>query len=83
MTRFVEMPLDVYYARVNGMIQPGVFEDIGRATIRLEGGTAWGVWLRIDHWSTALGRRPRLRCGVLYHLANRTFVFHGIADDAV
>ena len=77
------MPLDVYYARVNGMIQSGVFEDIGRATIRLEGGTAWGVWLRIDHWSTALGRRPRLRCGVLYHLGNRTLSFHGIADDAV
>ena len=82
LTRFVEMPLDVYYARVNGMIQSGVFEDIGRATIRL-GGTAWGVWLRIDHWSTALGRRPRLRCGVLYHLGNRTLSFHGIADDAV
>ena len=79
------MLLDVYYARVNGMIQSGVFEDIGRATVRLEGGTALGVWLRIriDHWSTALGRRPRMRCGVLYHSANWTLSFHGIADDAV
>ena len=65
------------------MIQAGRFEHIGRASIRLEGSTAWGVWLRIDQWSTALGRRPRLRCGVLYHLANRTLSFHGIAADAV
>ena len=48
------MPLDVHYARVNGMIQSGVFEEL--AEPRLEGGTAWGVWLRIDHWSTVLGR---------------------------
>ena len=34
LTRFVEMPLDVCYARVNGMIQSGVFEDIGRSTSR-------------------------------------------------
>ena len=47
------------------MIQSGVFEDVGRASMRLEGG------------------RPRLRYGVLYHLANRTLSFHGIADDAV
>ena len=83
MTRFVEIPLDSYYARVQEMIQGGRFEHIGRASIRLEGSTAWGVWLRIDQWSTALGRRPRLRCGVLYHLANRTLSFHGIASDAV
>ena len=49
LTRFVEMPLDVYYARVNGMIQSGVFEDIGRATIRFEEKTACGVWFCIDH----------------------------------
>ena len=77
------MPLDVYYARVNGMIRSWVFEDTGRATIRLEGGTAWGVWLCIDHWSTVPGRRPRLRCGVHCHFANRTLSFRGIADDAV
>ena len=83
LTRFVEISLDSYYARVQEMIQAGRFEHIGRASIRLEGSTAWGVWLRIDQWSTALGRRPRLRCGVLYHLANRTLSFHGIATDAV
>ena len=83
LTRFVEIPLDSYYARVQEMIQAGRFEHIGRASIRLEGRSAWGVWLRIDQWSTALGRRPRLRCGVLYHLANRTLSFHGIATDAV
>ena len=33
-----------------------------------------GVWLRIDQWATALGRRSRLRCGVLHHVANRTVV---------
>ena len=34
-------------------------------------------------WPTALGRHPRLRCGVLYDVANRTLSFHGIARDAV
>ena len=58
------------------------FEHIGRASIRLEGATAWGVWLRIDQWSSALGNRPRLRCGALYHVANRTVTFHGVARDA-
>ena len=74
LTWFVEMPLDVHYARVNGMIQSGVFEDIGRATIRyVEGGTAWGVWLRIDHCSTAQveGRD-----------CDRTLSFHDVADDS-
>ena len=42
-----------------------------------------GVWLRVDHWPTALGRHPRLRCGVLHHVANRTLSFHGIVIDAV
>ena len=41
LTRFVDMPLDVYYALVNGMIQSGNFENIGRAIIRLERKTAW------------------------------------------
>ena len=83
LTRFVEMPLDVYYARLNQMVSQGRFEHIGRASIRLEGATAWGVWLRVDHWSTALGNRPRLRCGALFHVANRTVSFHGAARDAV
>ena len=65
------------------MIAAGRFEHIGHASIRVEGTTAWGVWLRVDQWPTALGRHPHLRCGVLYHVANRTLSFHGIARDAV
>ena len=49
---------------------------LGRASTRLEGATVWGVWFRIDQWSSALGNRPRLRCGALYH---RTVTFHGVA----
>ena len=64
------------------MISQGRFEHIGRASIRLEGATALGVWLRVDQWSSALGNRPRLRCGALYHVANRTVTFHGVARDA-
>ena len=33
--------------------------------------------------ATALGRHPRLRCGVLFHVANRTLSFHGIVRDVV
>ena len=83
LTRFVEMSLDTYYATVNEMIAAGRFEHIGHASIRAEGTTAWGVWLPVDQWPTALGRHPRLRCGVLYHVANRTLPFHGMARDAV
>ena len=77
------MSLDTYHATVNEMIAAGRFEHIGHASIRVEGTTAWGVWLRVDQWPRALGRHPRLRCGVLYHVANRTLSFHGIARDAV
>ena len=42
-----------------------------------------GVWLRVDHWPNALGRHPRLRCGVLFHVTNRTLSLHGIGSDAV
>ena len=76
------MSLESYYATVNGMVSSGSFEHIGHASIRVEGSSAWGVWLRVDHWPTALGRHPRLRCGVLYHVANRTLSFHGDARDA-
>ena len=82
LTRFVEMSLDSCYAHLIQMISQGRFEHIGRASIRLVGATAWGVWLRIDQWSSALGNRPRLRCGALYHVANRTVTFHGVARDA-
>ena len=80
LTRFLEMSLDNYYATVSEMVSLGQFEHIGHATVRIEGASAWGVWLRVDHWPTALGRHPRLRCGVLYHVANRTLSFHGVAD---
>ena len=40
--RFVEMPLDVYCARLKQMVSQGRFEHIGPASIRLEGATAWG-----------------------------------------
>ena len=74
------MSLDNYYATVSEMVSLGQFEQIGHATVRIEGASAWGVWLRVDHWPTDLGRHPRLRCGVLYHVANRTLSFHGVAD---
>ena len=45
LTRFVEMSLDSNYAHLNQMISQGKFEHIGRASIRLEGATTWGVWL--------------------------------------
>ena len=83
LTRFVDMSLENYYASVSNMVSAGQFEHIGRATIRIDGASVRGVWLRVDHWPSALGRHPRLRCGVLYHVANRTLSFHGIATDAV
>ena len=83
LTRYVEMSLDTYYARLNRTVSQGRFKHIGRATFRLEGATAWGVWLRIDQWSTGGGNRPRLRCGALFHVASRTVSLHGAARDAV
>ena len=77
------MPLDAYCARVNGMIDTGQIEDLGCSSVRLEGSTAWRVWLLVDEWRTALGCRPRVRCGVLYQLANHTLSFHGVAVDVV
>ena len=50
-----------------------------RAGVRLEGQTAWGVWLRIDHWRASRGG-SRLRCGVLFHPVNRELTFHGVAS---
>ena len=63
LTRFVDMSLETYHASVSDMVSAGQFEHIGRATIRIEGASAWGVWLRVDHWPTALGRHPV--CGVV------------------
>ena len=58
LTRFVEMSLEHHYSTVNAMVNEGRFEHIGRATIRVEGASAWWVWLRVDHWPSVLGRHP-------------------------
>ena len=79
LTRFLEMPLDRYVNVLTSMINNGRFSHILHAVIRLEGQTAWGVWLRINRWDSSQGRRARLRVGVLYHVANRTLSFHGSA----
>ena len=63
LTRFWEMPRDECYATVNSLIVAGRFNHIGEPSVRLEGQTAWGVWLRIDHWRAGRGS-SRLRCGV-------------------
>ena len=60
LTRFLEMPRDEYYATVNSLIVAGRFNHIGEPSVRLEGQTAWGVWLRIDHWRAGRGS-SRLR----------------------
>ena len=65
LTRFLEMSLDRYVNVVTAMINDGRFSHIGHGVLRLEGQTAWGVWLRINHWDSSQGRRARLR-GVLY-----------------
>ena len=64
------------------MTSSGTFEHIGHADVRMEGQTAWGVWLRVNYWIGAHSRRPRLRCGVFFHVANRTVSFHGSVSDA-
>ena len=79
LTRFPEMPRDQHDATVNAMITAGHFNHIGEASVRLEGQTAWGVWLRIDHWRASRGA-SRLRCGMLYHPINRELTFHGVAS---
>ena len=55
LARFLEMNRDQYYATVNAMITAGRFNHMGEASVRLEGQTAWGVWLRIDHWRASRG----------------------------
>ena len=77
------MFLGNYYATVSEMVSLGRFEHIGHATVRVEGASAWGVWLRVDHWPTSLGRHPRFCCGVLYHVANRTLSFHGVGRSSI
>ena len=80
-TRFVDLSRDQFVAKLHQLIAEHVFDHIGHPIIRLEGTTAWGVWLRLNNWNGARSRRASLRCGVLYHVANRTLTFHGGADD--
>ena len=77
---YLEMPLDRYVNMLPAMINDGRFSHMGHAFLRLEVQTAWGVWLRINHWDSSQGRRARLRVGVLYHMGNRTLTFHGTAS---
>ena len=77
---YLEMPLDRYVNILTAMINDGRFSHMGHAVLRLEGLTAWSVWLRINHWDSSQGRRARFRVGVLYHIGNRTLTFHGTAS---
>ena len=76
-TRYVSLPRDEYVQRVQSMIDSGVFRDIGRPTLRIEGPTSWGVWLRVCDPATSGAACGRVRCGVLYHVAQLTCYFHG------
>ena len=49
LTRFVDMSLENYYATVREMVSSGRFEHIGRASIRVEGTSAW-VACMIVRW---------------------------------
>ena len=69
-------------SKINGLISDGRFASLGVPQIRVEGTTSWGVWLRINSQQGAFSRRPRLLCGVLFHVANRTLTFHGDASSA-
>ena len=40
---------------VAGMINDGRVNHIGHAVVRFQGQTAWGVWLRINHWESSQG----------------------------
>ena len=73
------MPRDEFAQRVRSMITSQVFASIGRPDLRMEGPTSWGVWLRVFHAGPSGGanRRPRVRCGVLYHVAQMSLFFHG------
>ena len=80
-TRFVCEPRDEFARRIREMIDSGQFSGIGRPDLRMEGPTAWGVWLRIFPAAPPRdannGRGARARCGVLYHVSQMTVFFHG------
>ena len=76
-TRYMFLPRDEYVQRVQSMIDSGVFRDIGRPTLRIEGPTSWGVWLRVCDPAPSGATCGRVSCGVLYHVAQMTCYFHG------
>ena len=79
MTRYLEMPLDRFVNILTAMINDGGFNHMGHTVLRLEGQTAWGVSLRINHWDSSQSRRARLRVGVLHHIGpNSYFSRHSI-----
>ena len=59
------------------MIDSGAFDAIGRPSMRLEGPTSWSVWLRILDSAASGNRCGRVKCGVLYHVAQMKVYFHG------
>ena len=69
-TRFLHTSRDMFGALINGLIDDGVVAPIGVLQVRIEGTRARGVWLRIKSPQGAYSRRPRLLCGVLFHIAN-------------
>ena len=77
------MSLDAIIEKTNDLIASGTFADLGVPQLRIEGTTARGAWFRINRRNGALGRRPQLLCGVLFHAANRTVTFHGDAFFSV
>ena len=81
-TRYVHMSREGFIGRINALVAEGRFAHIGVPQIRIEGTTGWGVWLRVNCPQGAYSRRPRLLCGVLFHIENRSLTFHGDATSA-
>ena len=77
-TRFVCISRDEVAQRVQSMIDAHDFDDIGHPNLRIKGPTFWGVWLCIsDRAQSGSGRLCRIRCGVLFHVAQMKLRFHG------
>ena len=76
------MSLDAFLQKINTLVAEGCFADMDVPQVRVEGTTAWGVWLRINSRQATFARRPHLLCGVLFHVANRTLTFHGDVSEA-
>ena len=78
-TRFSSLSRDVYVRRLQGMIEAHDSDNIGIPNLRIEGPTSWGVWLRIleSNHASSHNRGGRVRCGVLFHVAQMKLYFHG------